>query len=898
MQVEHQLHVVDARDVFLSWNDSQFKKIPDRFGGELYSICQLIPFLLHTNSRFLPGFVRADVPYGVYAYKPEQTVLNEAKLLNSKFQYQDEGIIKNSAIDSIIFHSNLIEKSLKCWVFKSPELNKSQSQLLSEKISKISAWILGRGVKLEFVLLTVSEFREYPEYSDNENKAIFLDYFYSESIYLAGKYPVWWLVPPDKNDEYAAFVEHIKQARFVEEGDYLDLGSANDLNKSDILKHAIDRVQTVKKSAETCMVKLLIANEKIFSWPYIDGISIRLKNELYQSNTDVQPINIIADIMNDTYARYYDKQKKHKPGRIFSKLKNTPGSLNPEVFDAFLGDEFYQEVVGSGIDSIISYLNLFKSVAYDIKRLFSDIVKACDKANNEDSFDPALYAVAVNMLSFLSENSDRVPLYNTKDKNEIVLDRIQLKHEIDSNDEEQWSLVLQEVEGTEKSIEGFSSLLGLLAWCWLNRVVNHSTQVSINCPLQQVKQTEAFYVLEMLMQHINPQLISNIPSEAFENPVRPLQSMLFVNFMAAKAKSPFQFTVNDDPLSFGQNSTNLVTHCEQLIVNSWGDVYTKKYTGNMGILECLCEWTHHAPIDSLSMPQKLETFGHGTGDSTYMAQRVDQVYDEMIEFFYRRKLANSRFVIRLASDFYVVSVDDNLLTPKKIGNQKRLFDYLESAQDHFVSSAVESRAFAEEPLREIYQYNKQNVLQVFFRINNRNAHCWVLDENGTLWRDVIENFDKDSFVTHWLYLYRNIRKRLKSTSYQDKELPILEIKQVSFNQLGGLEFYTIGADSISGAKDFIDVQLHIESHEDSDQINLVCDGKQFSYKELKNNALIECVHYISSTMITTGRMPIYITDVDVPLRLFNIAQRDEVQTTHLLKFKRTFKRRILKLLES
>jgi len=115
------------------------------------------------------------------------------------------------------------------------------------------------------------------------------------------------------------------------------------------------------------------------------------------------------------------------------------------------------------------------------------------------------------MRSFLSDNPDRVPIYNNRDSADIVLDRIQIKHEV-SKEVDKWSLVLLASEGNEKTIEGFSNLLALLSWCWLNRLVNRLTQVSISCPLQEVKQTEARYMLDILMHDVNPQLISDIPA--------------------------------------------------------------------------------------------------------------------------------------------------------------------------------------------------------------------------------------------------------------------------------------------------------------------------------------------------------------------------------------------------
>ena len=881
MKVENSLHVVDARDLYLKWNDHQLERLADSLSDDVFFVIKLIPLLLHVNSRFLPGHIGLDAPSGVYSYSPSQSILKDASSINKKFKYQDEGKIKNSAIDSLFFQKNIIDGKLRLWIFKDINLSKDQSGLMKEKIDKISSWVSFRGVKLDIVILTSVEFSESPKYVSNGNKSIYMDYFYSEIVLLAGKYPVWWLVPPDKNNEYSAFVEHIKQARFVDDGEYIDLGSTNDFHKSDILNYAVNQIKTVKKSAEICLVKLMIASQRCAAWAEMDGVSIRLKYKLYQSEANINSLSIVSDMMYEVISRHADIKQVHNPHKIFSRLKTVSTELNTDVLDAFLGDDYYREGYVSEIDNIVSYLNLFKSIAYEIKSIFTEIVDACSLGDNATESDKKLDDVVTNMLVFLADNPGRVPVYNNKESDGIVLDRIQLKHQI-NDAKDKWSLVLFESEGNEKIIEGFNNLLALLSWCWLNRLVNHLTQISISCPKQQVRQTEARYMLDILILNISPKLISDVPAEAFDNPARPMQCILFINFMLDKRQNSL--------------ASDLHVYCEQLAINSWGDAHTKQYVGNMGILKCLCDWTHYSPIDSLSRPQNLEAFGHNTGESTHMAQRVNKIYSEMTSFFYFDRSINGRFLLRLESNFYVIYVEDGLLKPDKVGGKRDLVEYLEEPLACYLPSMLESKAVVEEPLREIYQTNKENLLQVFFKLSNRRTYCWVIDERGSLWRDVIDDVDRESFVTHWLYLFRNIGNRLKKISYEDKELPGLEIKQISTNQLGGLEFYQIGSDGLTGAKKFIDVRVTIEAHDEGDQLSMICDGRSFSYKDFKRKALTECVEYISSKISIAGRMPVYVTDIDIPLRLFNITQSDEIQISHILKFKRTFERRIYKLL--
>jgi len=893
MSNENKIQVADAKAIYLRWNQSQIEKLTEVLEGDSCRFIRLIPLFYQIESKLLPGYAGPDAPLGVYGYKPDKSIINDAKLLHSKFRYHQEGVINNYSVESVLFQQQTIENKSYCWIFHRADLNKKNISLLKEKTNKISTWFISRGLDIEFICLSVNGFEnKISTVLSQQNRALSLDGFYSESILLAGKYPVWWLVPPSSEKQYSAFVEHIKQARFVDNEEYIDLGGTGHFNHSDIVRNSVTLVQKIKNAPEICLIKILVADHKNNMLPKLDGVSDRLKRHLYEGDDVVDPSKILAQIIQDAFGYYKNKNHILSVERIFIHLKNIPGKLNVRIVDAFLDDVYKtgMPVVSSasGIDGIIEYLNFFKAVAYEIRQIFSNIVAVYNAQKEDVITDQALLDVIHNMQVFLSDNADRVPLYNSKDVADIILDRIQLKHKIMKHNEDSWSLVLEMAEGNERTIEGFSSLIGILAWCWLNRVVNQSTQVSIDCPAQQVKQVEAYYILEVLIQQLNPDLITNIPAQAFENPVRPLLSLLFLNLEVK----------NTSDSAAGDQGSAQDIHCEQLIINSWGDVYTKKYSGNQGVLQCLCEWMHSAPLNGLAKPQPISIFGYGAGDSTHMSQLVTQIYEEILIFFYQAKNQDGRFILRMGSDFYIISAENYLLNARIIGDKKAVIEFMESPVKRFQSTALQRLAFTDFPLNEIYQNNKSQVLQVFFQVINRSCHSWVVDEKGTLWIDVVDIYERESYITHWLYFFKNIRNRLKKIHDQDLELPSLEINQVSFNQLGGIEFYSVSAEEISGNKNFLDLQISIVSQDNTDQLSLVCDGKQFNYNELNQNVLIECVQYLSARMTGEGRQPVYVTDIDVPLRLYNVTDRDEIQISHILKFKRNFEHRINKLLDS
>jgi len=881
--------VADAKQSYLRWNELQYQNLNETIGADAHKYIQLISLFFQINNKLLPGYVDMDCPVSVYGYTPDKQVLDLARLINNKFRYQQEGVVKNYAIESIFFQQRLINNEQFCWVFYRSGLNKKQVSLLENKIKKINQWFILKNIKIDFIGLSVDDFiNSRVKELKNVVNSVCLNYFYSEVILLSGKYPVWWLVPPAKEAEYVEYVEHIKQVRLIESEECIDLGTTLVLTRNTFVENAVGIVQKLKQSPEKCFLELLVIDQCSTVWPESEGVASRIKKSLYKNVVAINPVDVIAGIMRESFSRYKKSAHIMSSERLFSRLRNMPEKVNTGVVDAYLGDVFVSEPATSGIDHVVECLNFFKSISFEIRNIFSNIIDGLDADN-------ALADVTHNMLKVLSENEGQVPLYNSNDNLDIILDRVLLKHEMFNDSEERWSLVLEDLAGNEKTIDGFNNLLGLLAWCWLNRIVNHSTQVSIYCPRQLIKQVDAHHMLELLIQNLNPKLLSAIPREAFENPVRPLQSLIFLNYRIASYKNNSKDSSEEK--FFSENLNVPVVHCDQLVINSWGDVHTEQYIDNEGILQCLCNWTHSAPIDGMARPQPLLVFSYGEGDSAYMAQRIEEIYNEMQTFFYYAKNAAGRFIVKVGVQFYLIEAENNLLQPHKLGKQRELMEFLGRALPEFRITGLERLAFVEHPLHEIYQSNKAAVFQVFFQIINRSCYSWVVDEKGSLWLDELSVFDRASYVTHWLYFFSNINKRLKNINYQDRVLPTLEINQISINQLGGVEFYAIGADEISADKDYFDLQITIVASEQGDQLNLVCDGKMFSYDEYQNNALVECVQYLSARIIGEGRKPVYITDVDVPLRIFDVADRNDVQISHILKFKRKFEHRINKMLD-
>jgi adenylate cyclase class 1 len=540
----------------------------------------------------------------------------------------------------------------------------------------------------------------------------------------------------------------------------------------------------------------------------------------------------------------------------------------------------------------VGFINLYRALFQEIRQAFSHIITLYNYHGQDDEQQQKLNGLARNMMVYLSDSDDRVCIYNTRNMAEFILGRIMLRQSPAQDDNRLWQLVMETEEGNERILGDFSNLLSLVAWAWLNRIVDSATQVSIDCPSRMVRQVDARHVLEVLIQQIDPDELVNISEQVFQKPSSVRTSLLFTHLVAGEDYRQRMEADNDiDPLLY-ETTDDLVVNCEQLIINNWGDAHVRRYRGSQGILQCLCDWMQATAGDAGGVPEPIQCYGYAAGISTFWAQRIEQLFAEIVEFFHGENNRNGRFIVRMGPEYYMLEFANDTLQPRRIGNEAALFKFLELPNEEFRPYGMERYALTETPLRALFERNRPGVVQVFFQLRNRYCHTWVLDEKGSLWRQQQRWFDRSSYVAHWLYLMRNIRNRLKRINYQNRELPSMEIQQIIGNQLGGLDFHAIGAEAVSVERGFFDVHLSVVGEEQGDRLSLSCDGREFGYQQFGEKAMAECVQYITARIAGEGPGPVYITDIDVPLRLYGVAERDAIQVSHFLKYIRTIENRL------
>jgi adenylate cyclase class 1 len=895
------MEIVDARNAFFKRNEYCLDKILQQLTPQQQTCIQLLPLIFQLNTRQLPGYIGPDAPAGIYGYSADDAVIAQARKFSNKFVHEPELPLKNAPIDAVYLQYSIFDRRYRVWLIHAENMKAAQTELLEQKLQRVAQWLRNHDLDVVTHLTTAQDLVAHGMREKQGRyftaAGLFLEYFYVESVLLAGKYPVWWLVPPDDEANYTAFVQHIQDARFVIESEYMDLGGAGQLTRKDILKQAIVSAQNTQSSPLLSWLELLLLNARMIGFEEVRGLAWQLKKNIYNGERE-QALWITGSmrpLVKEAVAILQFTGKDVAVDKLLVALIQyappVEGRLLQSILDTRHEDHYQRQ---SSLD-IMRYSQAYLGLMQYINAAFQNIHDLYDQ-HEPVMNDVDLLRQVHDVFDFMGESAQRIPVYNPNLLEGLVRERVLLRHEY--RPVEQWSFIIQDEHGQEKNVYQSPSLLAVLAWSWLNHVVDQATQISVECPMRLVKQVEARYVLEVLMAQLNRDAVFDISKSDLRQPRRAKHAFVFINLVIDENLRQRIESIDQDmdPLSYGDFSENLVSQCEQLVISNWGDVRIQRYTGDTGVLYCLSDWMMFSFGGGKPRQLPFKAFGYAPGASTWLAQRMEEVYAEMLEFYGRKKKLSGRFIIRLGPEYYCLEADNAAMQNKKIGNEAALLQYLEQSCAQFILTGMDRLVMPAMPLRAIYQRNKEGLIQIFYRVQSRICETWILDENGSMCYFRQNWYERESYVVRWLYLLRNVRNRMKRINYQNRELPGIEIVQVSSVRLGHLEFNKITAEAVNPERNYFEIHVSVEGAEKSGRLSLNCDGREYAYAEYGEDVLNECVQYINARIMGDGRRPVYVTDLDVPLKYFDVDNREHVQTMHFLKYVRNLESRINQLI--
>ncbi len=251
------MDVKERLDRYLAYNRSRMLKAVNFNEENAIFFFKVVPFLLHVNYSDLPGFVPdtgGPCPCGIINFTPQQTLPGEvlyryfpgSSALNPttpRPSAKQSYIHSVKTIGSIGTIAQTKKSDCDYWLsVRFANFTKNGLGLLNDKCKSIQEWAMGLGHEIHFFLMDIDQTRDnsFESRADEESagsalKLLLKDELFRTHILVAGKMPLWWLIPPGLSKaEYQNFVKDLHSKEIINMENFVDLGYITNLPKSEV----------------------------------------------------------------------------------------------------------------------------------------------------------------------------------------------------------------------------------------------------------------------------------------------------------------------------------------------------------------------------------------------------------------------------------------------------------------------------------------------------------------------------------------------------------------------------------------------------------------------------------------------------------------------------------------
>ncbi len=860
---------------------------------------QILPLLFHHNAPSLPGYMDAGTPYGIGDYRPGKATLQAAKRLVKSFQYERlrkadpplQAMFLMGSIGSVAYSRH---SDLDVWLCHRPGMDPEALARLQDKCHRIEAWAMEEGLEIHFFLIDPERFRQgqnlplSKESAGSTQHYLLLEEFYRTALHLAGRKLLWWLVPPEQESNYAGYVDHLLQKRFVDAGSVIDLGGLEAVPAEEFLSAGLWHLYKALGSPYKSLLKVQLLESYASEYPRPRWLSTQIKQAVFQGELDPDSLDPYILLYKKVESALQAGKQRHLVPLIrhcFLQKVNTaslPGYPKAHHILHDLLRTWGWEVKGlkrmnihphRRTEQILEEWHVLTETleqSYQRLRRFALEHGGGQRQQNQD-----LILLGRKLRAALERRPGKVEI--------ILFDRSQLESESvltlggfqNAQGSWLWQVKGDSVAGGEERIlKQAHSLVEVVAWIILNQINQSTTRWSIDATAP-VSAPELRYLLQALSLFEMPH--RELPLEDFHRPPQLAEVHLFANIgQATRLSSQDGFQVTSqryDPLSYGAVRACLLKTIDLLSRNTWGEFLVSKHHGLEGLFECLGQALEQGG-------QQLKLRCHCYSSRT-LAMRVETIFQSMAMLFSSAR--EHWFVLQGGDQFYCFQGQNRRMQWWKAGDFKALEDALARPRDKFAPVVFDEWALKDSPLPQLFQHNREGWVQLFLRQKKQQIQVYILDERGALYTQSYEEVPQAAVIQR----YAGFLQRLQQRYANEVAIECFQVEGLQGNwQIRPL---SLPRESIPA----IDVRVYAEEVGDSQvSYTLLCNGEEFTTLAWGDKVFDQVAKKIRRLRQKQETYPVYLSDVGVPPRLLGVASSSLVHTAVLLAYKRKVEERL------
>lgn len=925
----HQIDFKAVRQRFLRLNQLRFERAREALRERQRDMLDLLPLLFHLNHPMLPGFVSKDTPAGITDYSPARLELEIAKRLSRSFEYKRStmryypilAIYMMGSPGSIAYSD---ASDFDIWICHDPELKTTQLTQLQNKAKAIEAWAATLDLEVHFFLINVERFRNHEivplstESSGSAQHHLLLEEFYRTGILISGQPPLWWMVPPEYEATYDAYVQDIKDKRFIHARDHLDFGGLTRIAAEEFFGAALWHLYKGIDSPYKAMLKLLLIEAYASEYPAIDLLSLRYKRAIYGGSEDANPLDpygMMLDKVEEYLMQQGDRERLELARRAFYiKAGERMSSASAANESRWQHQLMTQLIIKWGWNSAdlqaMDHRGSWKvkRVAEERRVVFNTLSGSYRFLSDFARNNSALSLISQRDLTILGRKlyaaferkAGKVELLNRGINADLREPAITVHEVLDGNQQGGWQVYRGSLSADDlhlhTPIRRTRNIIEMIAWCYFNGLVDRHSVVLVHARITQFNSADFKTVVERMHNLFPEGSLDSQSLEDFAGPARIVHSGLFVNTELDTFTSlSLGQTISSgrpDALSYGGLGKNLVQTVDLVIVTSWREVLTYHFRRGKGLMDFLCEyfkWT--PPSHTAAPPPRLQVFGSGSQYGHVAAQRIERLVHNLCATYYGTQVQpHTRYVVSVGRGYYLLSFTGDALKYEALGSNEGLFGALARPLDYFSPVQFDPHVHSSSLLPLVYERNRSGWVQLFYYPQGDQVEIFILDERGSLFHDHAAFFDSKTLLNHYSRFFDAVLNRINFLMQEGQQLAAAE----------GVEFYLINRDSEgqyklerqtpelrSTNRQYLSLQVIVDTNDKDETVfALYCGGREFTTLEYGSNLFSAVVEQIIELRREREHYPIHITDIGMSRSVLGEDGVNKVQTIHFLNYKR------------
>lgn len=745
---------------------------------------RMLPLLLHINHPSLPGFNGSDTPAGIAGYEPDRHTLLSARrharsLKQERRPQRYPPILGLYLIGSSGTLGQDRQSDFDVWVCHDPKLKSSQREVLEEKSLALEEHAARLGMQLHFFILHAQGFREgrnnalSDESSGNTQHHLLLEEFYRTGLLLAGRPPLWWIVPPEHLHHYRDYCDTLIRQRFVRATDWLDFGGLEDVSLGEFFSAAhwqlFKGIQLPYKS----LLKLLLFEAFASEFPKIhwfaEEAQARFHDTQELSAIDVDPYLLMLRRIESHLAHQQQDQRLQLARRALYlksgvRLSTMQDNWKTRVFRQLCDEWGWDQGELINLDhrrdwklsQVIEERNKLVGELSRGYRLLTTLAREHQVVQEIDMRELSL--LGRKLFAALERRPGKIDLVNPGISDNLHQDEVWLRRDPETR---VWQCYLSDPSEETPVVKSAVSIVEMLLWLSANGVIDNSTRVDMPPNDYGVPEQEHLRILRVLHQHFPAGRRYSAPLGEFAQPAHGGKALVVINALQPIQSHPdglLTVSQRADPLSFGTRRSNLIASIDYVHDNSWGELHVSHRAGSSGLLEMLCQhlnlFFQHGQTGSLAC--YCDTPGHAAAISI----RISQLADRVLAHFQRHG-SSSRYVLQIGEEFHVIDHQRSQFVHHPIGDRCDLVDYLGEANDCFHSTEIDAAGLLGAALPVVMQRNRPGRTQVCYQVEEKGIQSFLLDTDGAL----IEQWHPNTRETHFLAHQQRFFETLQDWQY-------------------------------------------------------------------------------------------------------------------------------------